>query len=98
MEQIDTALLLGSTVKWLWMPILEWLFPSVVTLGARKKRALVLVLCAVLSPIYCGRLDLSCLYVAMNAALIAIGQHHLFKQENSNEQQRADDSDKSSGA
>jgi hypothetical protein len=100
MDRIDHALLLGSTVKWLWMPLLEWLFPLVERLGVRKKRALVLVLSMLLSPIYIGRLDLDCLYLAFNAALIAIGQHHLFKQEKEDDrtQERVSDIGKPTGS
>jgi hypothetical protein len=78
---LNTALLLGSTVKWLWMPLLETAVPAVEKFEVRKKRAVVLVLSLLLSPIYCGGIGWQCLYVALNGALIAIGQHHLFKQE-----------------
>lgn len=79
-SSLTAALLCGSAVKWLIMPILEWLAPVVRSYRYGKKRALVLVLCALTSPIYLhwsGFADW--LMLSFSSALVAIGQHHLIK-------------------
>lgn len=78
-DRLTAIWLGGSVVKWILMPALESI-PRIRKLEIGQKRALVAVLCVLTAPIYfhCETLT-DVLFIGLSAALVAIGQHHLFK-------------------
>lgn len=78
-EMWNAAMLCGSVVKWLLVPALD-VIPAFRKIGVGRKRACVLVLSVLVTPIFYSTDSLSrWLLVGLSSALVAIGQHHLFQ-------------------